>query len=151
MKLAPFFIRVNSGITSVRVLGRIGLSPSPQVGQLSSLNRPPGGLIILRLAAPGPLSSSSGTRRKLVSTFSRPLHSQPASLHHCQSPTQLPLAPATPLRPAALPCLTATPHSWPCRRLAPGHPAPKTIKRKPGDRDSTPPWFICCPRIKSVF
>ena len=81
---------------------------------------------IMGVATPGPLSSPRGTSRKWNSTFSCPLHGQPAPLHHCQSPTQHPLAPATPF--ALLPChASPPPPPWP--RPPPGaqdapHPRP---------------------------
>lgn len=73
---------------------------------------------------PGPtLSSPLGTRLKWTSTFSRSLHGQSATLHHCQSTahSHLPLPPALP------PChASPPPDPWPRPpSIAQGTPHPR--------------------------
>jgi hypothetical protein len=116
----------------------MGTPPASPLGHFSSLKSSPG-IDHSGGSRLGPLILTTGHLLQVASTFSRLLPGQPAPLHHWQSPTRLPLAPATPfVLPLAMPnrCPSTVSPPVACR---PGHPPPKTINRKPGDWDSYPP------------
>ena len=87
----------------------------------------------------------------MISTFFRPLHGQPAPLQHCQSPTQLPIATATPF--ALPPCHASPPplDRSPARRLAPRAPRTQDQNTETRRLGLLPPWYIYRPQTGFII